>query len=517
MATLLERDPIGGVRAAVPAGTLLTDAAALALHGQDVFTRGHDPVAVFRPRSIDELSAGLKAAVQAGLVIAPRGGGMSYTSGYLPDAPGSLLVDTGGMSRILAIDEADMTVTVEAGVTWAQLYAALHPRGLRAPLWGTLSGCKATVGGGMSQNGLFWGAGRGSIAATALSFNVVLADGSVVRTGSDVLRPFGPDVTGLFASDCGAFGVKAHVTLPLIAEADAFAYGSFAFDAPGQFTAAMSAIARAGLASECFGFDPFLQAQRMKRDSLGADAKQLFGMMKAQGGFWKGLKEGAKVVAAGRSFLDDATFSIHVISEGRSQAAADADMAAIRAICAAEGGREVENTIPKVLRANPFPPVNSMLGPSGERWAPVHGIVAHSKAQATIAAVIALFEASAADMERLGVGAGYMFLTVATTGFLIEPVFYWPDAQDALHKASVEPAHLARLNDFPANPEARALVERLRAEIVAIFGRMGAAHFQIGRTYPVKDRADPGAWRVLEAVKAVVDPDARMNPGVLGL
>jgi FAD/FMN-containing dehydrogenase len=516
MATLLERDRLDGVRAEVGAA-LLTDAAALELHGQDVFTRSHDPIAVFRPRNIDEMSRGLRAAAAADLVVVPRGGGMSYTSGYLPDAPGALLVDTGAMNRVLEVDPADMTVTVEAGVTWAQLHAALRPRGLRTPLWGTLSGIKATVGGGMSQNGLFWGAARGSIAATALSFDVVLADGTIMRTGSDVLRPFGPDVTGLFAADCGAFGVKAHITLPLIAEADALAFGSFAFDTSGQFTAAMSAIARAGLASECFGFDPFLQAQRMKRDSLGADAKQLVGMMKAQGGVWKALKEGAKVVAAGRSFLDDATFSIHIIAEGRNQAAADADMAAIRAIALRHGGCEVENTVPKVLRANPFPPVNSMLGPAGERWAPVHGIVAHSRAQPTIEAVIALFEAHASAMERLGVGAGYMFLTVGTTGFLIEPVFYWPDAKGALHKASVEPGHLARLSDFPANAEARALVERLRAEIVAILGRMGAMHFQIGRTYPLRTLCDPAAWGVLEAVKAAVDPDRRMNPGVLEL
>jgi FAD/FMN-containing dehydrogenase len=516
MATLLERDRLDGVRAEVGAA-LLTDAAALELHGQDVFTRGHDPIAVFRPGDIGELSRGLRAAAAADLVVVPRGGGMSYTSGYLPDAPGALLVDTGAMNRVLEVDRADMTVTVEAGVTWAQLHAALHPRGLRTPLWGTLSGIKATVGGGMSQNGLFWGAARGSIAATALSFDVVLADGTIMRTGSDVLRPFGPDVTGLFAADCGAFGVKAHITLPLIAEADALAFGSFAFDTSGQFTAAMSAIARAGLASECFGFDPFLQAQRMKRDSLGADAKQLVGMMKAQGGVWKALKEGAKVVAAGRSFLDDATFSIHTIAEGRNQAAADADMAAIRAIAQSHDGCEVENTIPKVLRANPFPPVNSMLGPAGERWTPVHGIVAHSRAQATVEAVIALFDQHAEGMERLGVGAGYMFLTVGTTGFLIEPVFYWPDARGALHKASVEPGHLARLSDFPANAEARALVERLRAEIVAILGRMGAMHFQIGRTYPLRTLCDPAAWGVLGAVKAAVDPDRRMNPGVLEL
>lgn len=517
MATLADTRSIEELIGVVGPNAISTDEFVVELHGQDVFTRGADPVAVFRPTDIDMLARGITAAAAQGLVIVPRGGGMSYTGGYLPNASGALLVDMTGMDRVLEIDEIDMTVSVEAGCTWSQLYQALHPKGLRTPLWGTLSGARASIGGGMSQNGLFWGARNGSIAPTALSFDVVLADGTVVRTGSDVLRPFGPDVTGLFAADCGAFGIKAHVTLPLVREANHFAYGSFGFDVPEQFCTAMSEIARSGAAAESFGFDPFLQAQRMKRDSLTSDAKALVGMMRAQGGFWRGLREGAKVVAAGRSFLDEATFSIHTIAEGSNKVAADADMAAIRAIALAAGGKEVENTIPKVLRANPFPPVNSMLGPNGERWVPVHGIVRHSKARATIAAIIDLFEGNAEAMERLGVGAGYMFLTVGSTGFLIEPVFYWPDAQGALHKATVEPAHLAKLTDFPVNADARALVEELRAEIIVIFGRMEAIHLQVGRTYPLRERSDPRAWSVLEAVKAAVDPQRRMNPGVLGL
>ena len=495
----------------------ITDPAALALFGQDVFSRGHTPAAIVRPATVGQLCAAVARAHAAGQAVVARGGGMSYTSGYLPDEAGALLIDMGGLNRVVSINEADMMVTVEAGCTWADLYAALHPRGLRTPLWGTLSGIRATVGGGVSQNGLFWGANRGTMAQSALSFDVVLADGTLLATGPKVVRPFGPDLTGLFASDCGAFGIKARVTLPLEYDAAAFAYGSFAFETPAGFAAAVSEIARRRLASECFGFDPFLQAQRMKRDSLGNDAKALVGMMKAQGGFWKGLKEGAKVVAAGRSFLDDARFSIHTVCEGRIQAAADADLAAIRAIVTANGGREVENTIPKVLRANPFPNVNSMLGPSGERWVPVHGIVNHSRALETIQTIIALYDANAAEMEKLNVGAGYMFVAAGSTGFLIEPVFFWPDAYDLLHENAVEPAHLAKLTRFPVNPPARALVERLRAEIIAIFGRMGGMHMQIGRAYPLQQRLDPEAWKLVAAVKTTVDPDRRMNPGVLGL
>ncbi len=500
-----------------PADTLITDAEECAFYAEDVFTAGPAPFAVFRPANIDELSAGMRLAAEEGLAIVPRGGGMSYTSGYVAPEAGALIVDLGRMDRILKVDETDMTVTVEAGVSWGALYAELHPRGLRTPLWGSLSGIKASVGGGMSQNGLFWGAARGTMAGAALSFDVVLADGSVVGTGNGFLRPYGPDLTGLFAADAGAFGVKAHITLSLIREAEGLTYGSFAFDAPPQYCAAMSEIARSGLASESFGFDPFLQAQRMKRDSLATDAKALVGMMKSQGGFWKGLKEGAKVVAAGRSFLDDAKFSIHLIAEGLTQGEADERMARIGRIVADHGGRAVENTIPKVLRANPFPPVNSMVGPDGERWVPVHGIVRHSKALGVIEAITALYEANAVDMDRLGVGAGYMFLTVAQTGFLIEPVFYWPDALGEIHRRSVEPAHWAKLKRFPADADARALVEKLRKGVIDIFGRVGGMHFQIGRTYPLKAGTDPRGWSILEALKTEVDPHGRMNPGALGL
>ena len=513
----LANDPLSAIAAVISSDSLITNARDCALYAQDVFTKGPAPLAVFRPGSIDEMSAGVRAATEAGIAIIPRGGGMSYTSGYVAPDAGALIVDTGRMQRIIEINETDMTVSVEAGCTWASLYEALHPKGLRTALWGTLSGLYASVGGGMSQNGLFWGGRTGTIAPTVICADIVLADGSIMRTGSDFIRPFGPDLTGLFGGDAGAFGLKAHITLPLVHDGEAFAYGSFAFDSPAQYCAAMSEIGRRELASEAFGFDPFLQAQRMKRDSLVSDAKSLVNMVKSQGGFWKGIKEGAKVVAAGRSFLDDAKFSIHLICEGKYQSAVDADMKAAERIVTANGGKIAENTIPKILRANPFPPPNSMAGPEGERWAPIHGIVKHSKALETIDALTALFEANDAEMEQLGVGCGYMFLLVGTTGFLIEPCFYWPDEQWEIHEHFIEPAHFSKLKGFPANVEARALVEKLRDGVVDVFGQMDGIHFQIGRTYPLKDRSDPRAWKILEAVKAEIDPNGLMNPGALRL
>jgi FAD/FMN-containing dehydrogenase len=508
---------INKLAAVVGADALITHPAELSCLSHDVFSRGALPLAIFRPTDTDMLARGIAAATAAGIVIVPRGGGMSYTGGYLASTTQSLLIDTGGMNRILEINVEDMTVTVEAGCTWHSLYSTLKGQGLRTVAWGTLSGLHATVGGGMSQNGVFWGAGGGTIVDAALSFQVVLADGTIMSTGSAFFRPFGPDITGLFAADCGALGVKATVTMKLVRDGTAFAYGSFSFPDATAFFGAMSAVAREGLASESFGFDPYLQAQRMKRESLSKDAKSLLNMMKAQSSPWKALKEGAKVVAAGRSFLDDVPFSLHLICEGRHQGAVDADMAAIGAIAVQHGGHAIENTIPKIMRSNPFPPVNSMVGPDGERWVPVHAFLPHSRLVEAWDQIQALFAANQTEMDAQGVAAGAMLAAVSRSTCLIEPVFFWPDVLEDMHRRSLEPDHLAKLKRFPPNPESRALVVRLRGELVALFQSLEATHLQVARTYPLKAATDPRAWDMLTAIKHVVDPTNLMNPGSLGL
>jgi len=495
--------------------TIVTDPAECAFYAQDVFTVGPQPLCVLRPWRAEPLAAAVRALTQAGVALVPRGGGMSYTQGYVAPAAGMAIVDLDRMDRIVEINETDMTATVEAGCTWAELHRALRPKRLRARAWGTLSGCKATVGGGMSQNGIFWGVRDGTVVEGAIAFEVVLADGTLMRTNGDFFRPFGPDLTALFAADTGALGIKTKVVLQLVREAEAFAYCSYAFDTAETFLQAMSAVAREGLASECFGFDPFLQAQRMKRDSLAKDAKSLANMVLAQGSLLKGIKEGAKVVAAGRSFLADAPFSLHCICEGRSEAAVAADKAGIGRIAASAGGREVENSIPKILRANPFPPVNSMVGPEGERWVPVHAFLPHSRLQEGWARIQDLIAAEAGEIDRLQIGIGAMFAAASRSACLIEPVFFWPDALEELHRRSVEPAHLARLKRFAPNVHARALVERLRAAMIAVFADLGAAHLQVARTYPLQRSHDDAAWELLKAVKRAVDPPPH-EPGEPG-
>ncbi|MEO9599465.1 FAD-binding oxidoreductase [Parasphingorhabdus sp.] len=497
--------------------TVLTDADLLDFYAHDIYQRGADLLAVVRPKNKDELAAAIAATTAQNIAVIPRGGGMSYTGGYTSDQPGAVLFDLAAMDRILEINETDMTVTVEAGCTWATLYEALQAKGLRTPFWGTLSGLKATIGGGMSQNGVFWGSGRyGTAVETCLAMEVVLADGTILNTGANFTRPYGPDLTGIFLADTGALGMKATITLRLIPEAEAHGYASFSFESHADTLAALAEIERSGVSTECFGFDPGLNAIRMKRDSLGSDAKALGQMMKKQGSVWGAIKEGAKVVAAGRDFMDEAKFSLHVLTEARLQVAADDDLGRARKMALAHGATETENTIPKIIRANPFGPLNSMLGPEGQRWAPIHGLLPHSKAIACYDAIKALFADHQEEMDSLGISTGTLVSSVSGSGAIIEPCLYWPDAANPLHKDSVEDAHLAKLPQLPANPAAWAFAQKMKQALVDLFFDQGATHFQIGRAYRYRDSLDPAADALLVDLKKSLDPKGLMNPGTLG-
>ncbi|MEM7569365.1 MAG: FAD-binding oxidoreductase, partial [Pseudomonadota bacterium] len=79
---------------------------------------------VIAPSSTEELGRAVAVASEAGLAIVPRGGGMSYTSGYTPQSEQSVLVDMRRMNKIVEINTDDMYVTVEAGCTWKELYEA---------------------------------------------------------------------------------------------------------------------------------------------------------------------------------------------------------------------------------------------------------------------------------------------------------------------------------------------------------------------------------------------------------
>ncbi|NJR44002.1 hypothetical protein HC761_00555 [bacterium] len=262
--------------------------------------------------------------------------------------------------------------------------------------------------------------------------------------------------------------------------------------------------------SRSFGFDPVLAQMRMQRASLMADVKTLGQVIKSQG-----ILGGLKVVASGRRFLDVNKFSMHLCIEADSSAELAQRMDAARQLCSAHV-QEIENAIPTVLRSQPFTPPNNMLGPKGERWVPVHGIVPHSKAVDTFVELEALFSSERGTLQRLQIETGYLVTTIAASAFLIEPVFYWQDAQSDYHQRMVEPEYLKRVQNFPENLAAREMVDALKRKAADILRDAGGTHFQLGKFYRYREGRNPAQLALLDAIRAALDPKGQMNPGALG-
>lgn len=504
---------------------LREDEASRRLFSEDIWSASdHTVMLIVSPGNTAELAAVVKAAVEAGVDLAPRGAGMSYTSGYIPATGMTISIDTLRMNRILSIREEDMTITVEAGISWKTIDDALQPLGLRLPFWGPMSGIYSTIGGGLSNHNAMFGCGQyGTSTESVIAITMVLADGSVLKTGArgpdgetPFYRHFGPDLAGLFMGDAGTLGIKAEVTFRLMRRPQFEESVSFSFKTGPIMLEALAEMARAGVASETCGFDPGLTKVRMRRMGMTNDVKALGAVMAKEKSVFGAIKAGLKIATAGRSFIEEEEYPLHITAEGRCKEAVAADIAKAREIAAQYDGVEIANTIAKVIRAMPFPPPNSILGPEGESWIPVHGQVSLSNAPRMFADINAYFDEMAGEFDRLGIHTGFLFSTLHNNAICMEPVFFWPQGYRPVHESFVEPAHLARLKQLGDAPEASAVVAAAREKVKRIAESYGCAHFQIGRSYKYRESRDEAFLRVLDAVKSVVDPKGQLNPGCLG-
>ena len=505
---------------------VLLDEADRAFYSTDLSWRPREVAdIVIQPASADELATAVGVATRAGMAVVPRGGGMSYTSGYTPERARSVLVDTRRMNKIVEINKDDMYVVVEAGCTWKDLYETLAPHGVRTPYWGPLSGAYATVGGALSQNSLFHGSGTGGTAAeSVVGLKVVLADGSMVTTGSwahknskPFWRHFGPDVTGLFTADTGAMGIKAVASLRLVTTPQHTGYLSYKFDTLEAMLAAQVRIARLGICSECYGFDPYYNGGFEKQGITFEEGLSTVGKIARKGGL-KGLARAAKVAMAGKRILKNVPYSLHMTLDAHTEivAAEHTDIAA--EICTEEGGTEMANSIPVVFRNAPFGGVRTiLLGSEGEIWIPVHGYFPLSRAIAAATMTEKFLADRRPLMDKWGIKTSYL-TCFSGPEFVIEPSFYWHDELGDFRLSLIEPEFAEKWKAIPADTEKRKVALQLRDELRNLFDELGGLHLQIGKYYPFKEiMNNEGLAAVIEGIKDVVDPQRLMNPGALGL
>jgi glycolate oxidase FAD binding subunit len=179
------------------------------------FVAGVPSPLVVEPGSEQELSAVLRYADDAGLRVAPRGGGTKLTWGN-PPARVDLIVSTARLDQIIEHAWADLTVTVEAGCTMQNLQERLAQHGQRLALdamWPE----RATVGGVLSTNDS--GALRlrfGGMRDLVIGVTLALPDGTLARSGGKVVKNVaGYDLPKLATGALGTLGVIARATFRL--------------------------------------------------------------------------------------------------------------------------------------------------------------------------------------------------------------------------------------------------------------------------------------------------------------
>lgn len=172
---------------------------------------GREPREVVFPESIEQVSAVLRDAGERHLAVAPVGHGAFLHLGGLPRRY-DLALSVQRLNRIVDYQPADMTVTVEAGITLARLQEVLGEHGQWLPVDPPLPE-HATLGGIIAAN--LSGPARlsqGTVRDFLIGLKAVQADGTVIKGGGRVVKNVaGYDLPKLY---CGSFG-----TLGVIVEA----------------------------------------------------------------------------------------------------------------------------------------------------------------------------------------------------------------------------------------------------------------------------------------------------------
>lgn len=208
---------LDAIRSRLPELRLLTDAVDLESYRHDEmpYLASGTALAVALPASTADVAELVRLAGEHRVPIVPRGAGTGLSGGSNA-VDGALTIAFTKMDRILEIDEANLVAVVQPGVINVDLKQAAADRGLfYAPDPASYESC--SIGGNLSTNAgglccLKYGQTRESV----LGLEVVLANGSVIRTGGKNTKDVaGYSLTHLIVGSQGTLGLITEATLRL--------------------------------------------------------------------------------------------------------------------------------------------------------------------------------------------------------------------------------------------------------------------------------------------------------------
>lgn len=175
------------------------------------------PDAVLLAQSTAEVSAMLRYCNENNIAVTPRGAGTGLCGGCVA-TEGGILLSTERMTRVLEVDTANMTATLEPGVLLMEFPKALEGTGLFYPpdpgeKSATMGGNVMTNAGGMRA--VRYGVTRDYV----LGMEVVLPSGEVIEFGGKVVKnASGYSLLHLMIGSEGTLGVLMRLTVKLMPE-----------------------------------------------------------------------------------------------------------------------------------------------------------------------------------------------------------------------------------------------------------------------------------------------------------
>jgi glycolate oxidase len=184
--------------------------------GSFSFTKPSFPGVVVKPKNTEEVSRIVKLANNLEIPLIPRGAGSNLSGGTVP-LKECIIMQLNRMNRIKKIDKRNMIAIVEPGVVTGVFQEELAKLGLFYPpdpaslAFSTMGGNVAECAGG--PRGVKYGVTRDYV----LALEVVLADGSVIRTGARTMKSVaGYDLTRLITGSEGTLGIVTEITVKIL-------------------------------------------------------------------------------------------------------------------------------------------------------------------------------------------------------------------------------------------------------------------------------------------------------------
>lgn len=208
---------------------------------------GVRPSLLCTPASVDQLAGAVRAAGATGAAVIPWGGGTRMSLGHPPRAA-DLVIQTTALDEIVEYEPADLTVTIQAGMTLAALQERLRAEGQMLAL-DPAAADRATIGGLIAANAsgplrFMYGAARDLVIGT----RVVNADGVVSKAGGRVVKNVaGYDLNKLYVGSLGTVGLVVELSFKLHPLPQNQGLLLAAFDRVEDAAAAVAALVRSPL------------------------------------------------------------------------------------------------------------------------------------------------------------------------------------------------------------------------------------------------------------------------------